>query len=235
MRLGWAVGSAFVVESLILGCSMAPAGVFYQWHFGWQISPWWVRGVLLGAATLPAYLIFAHLLMALSAFACKLLGWRPKPDQTMPIAELGWPLLDWARYSIVSHVVRLLAGTFLRATPMWSWYLRLDGATLGRRTWINSLGITDHCLLEFGDDVVIGAGAHVSGHTVEQGVVKTALIRLGGGTTVGVNAIIGIGVMTEPNCHIGALSYVPKFSHLGPGNNVGVPVRPEAHPWRDQP
>lgn len=230
-RVAWAVSTVFLIESLILGLSILPAAVFYQWHLDWQLSPFWLRGVLLGAATVPAYLIFAHLLMALSAVACRLLGWRPRPGLRMRTADLGWPLLDWVRYSIVSHIVRLLAGTALRATPMWVWYLRLDGAQIGSRVWVNSLGITDHALIEFGDDVVIGAGAHLSGHTAERGYIKTDRIRLGRRTTVGVNTIVGIGVVTGPDCQIGALSYVPKNSQLESGMTyVGAPVKPVAKP-----
>lgn len=230
MRLAWAVASVFVVESLILGLAILPAAVFYQWHLSWELSPWWLRGMFLGAATVPAYLIFAHLLMAFSAIACRLLGWRPKPGQQMSIAELGWPLLNWGRYSVVSHIVRLLAGSALRATPMWVWYLRLDGASIGARVWVNSLGITDHSLLDLGDDVVIGAGAHLSGHTAERGLIKTDPIHLGRGTTIGVNTIVGIGVVTGPNCQVGALSFVPKHSRLEGGTTyVGVPVKPLPH------
>ena len=101
LRFGWAIVSAFVVESLILAFAILPAAVFYQWHLRWDISPWWLRGVLLGAATVPAYLIFAHLLMLFSALFCRILGWRPAPDQQMRIVEMGWPLLDWGRYSII--------------------------------------------------------------------------------------------------------------------------------------
>lgn len=227
VRIGWAIASVFVVESLILGAAILPAAVFYQWHLNWALSPWWLRGVLLGAATVPAYLIFAHLLMLFSAAACRLLGWRPVDGQVMTIAEWGWPLLTWGRYSIVSHVVRLLVGSALRATPMWVWYLRLDGARIGRRVWVNSLGITDHCLLDFGDDVVIGAGAHLSGHTAERGQIRTATIKLGAGTTIGVDTIVGIGVVTGERCQVGALSLVPKDRHLEAGTSYGgVPVKP---------
>lgn len=225
-RLTWAMMSIFVVESLLLAFAIVPAAVFYQWHLRWELSPWWLRGVLLGAATVPAYLIFAVLLMVLSALACRVFGWRPRPDQEMSIAELGWPLLDWGRYSIVTHVVRLLVGTALRATPVWVWYLRLDGATIGRRVWVNSLAVTDHCLIRLGDDVVVGAGAHLSGHTVERGRVRTGTIDLAAGTTVGVNAILGIGVSAGPRCQIGALSFVPKHSSLSGGTTyAGVPAR----------
>ena len=164
--------------------------------------------------------------MALSAGAMRMLRWRPTAPMDMPIADLGWPLCNWARYQISTHVVSFFAGGLLRATPVWSAYLRWNGARLGRRVWVNSLGVTDHCLLDFGDDVVIGSGVHLSGHTVEHGVVRTAGVRIGAGSTVGVNAHIEIGAEIGPRCQIGSLSMVPKFAVLtGPGTYVGVPVR----------
>jgi len=91
---------------------------------------------------------------------------------------------------------------------------------------VNSLDVRDDCLLKLGDDVVIGAGVHLSGHTVERGVVRTAPIRLGSGTTVGVGCHVEIGVETGPRCQIGSLSVVPKFSRLeGDATWVGCPVR----------
>ena len=105
-------------------------------------------------------------------------------------------------------------------------YMRLNGARLGRRVWVNSLGVTDHCLLDFGDDVVIGAGVHLSGHTVERGVVVLAPVRIGAGSTVGVNAHVEIGAVIGERCQIGSLSMVPKHAVLeGPGTYVGVPAR----------
>jgi acetyltransferase-like isoleucine patch superfamily enzyme len=73
---------------------------------------------------------------------------------------------------------------------------------------------------------VVGGGVHVSGHTVEEGVLKTAPVRLERGVTVGVGSVINIGVVAGAGSEIGALSYVPKFSMLEPGcAYAGVPVR----------
>ena len=52
---------------------------------------------------------------------------------------------------------------------------------IGSGVYINSLSISDHNMLEFGDGVVIGESVHLSGHTVEGGVVKTGRVRLGRG------------------------------------------------------
>jgi acetyltransferase-like isoleucine patch superfamily enzyme len=109
---------------------------------------------------------------------------------------------------------------------LWTWYLRLNGAQVGRGVYINSLSISDHNLLEFGDGVVIGESVHLSGHTVERGLVKTGRVRLGDGVTVGLGSMVGIGVTAGDRCQIGALSVVPKYTQLESGViYAGVPAR----------
>jgi acetyltransferase-like isoleucine patch superfamily enzyme len=92
--------------------------------------------------------------------------------------------------------------------------------------YVGSLALSDYNLLEFGDDVVIGADVHLSGHTVEGGIVKTAGVRLGRGVTIGLGSVIDIGVQIGDGCQVGALSLVPKGATLQAGAvYVGRPVR----------
>jgi acetyltransferase-like isoleucine patch superfamily enzyme len=124
-----------------------------------------------------------------------------------------------------THIDRFFAGGLFRGTPIWTAYLRLAGARLGRRVYVNSLAVTDYNLLEFGDDVVIGHDAHLSGHTVEHGTVKTAPLRLGRGVTIGLGSVIGVGVEAGDGCHVGALSFVPKHARLASGATyAGIPA-----------
>lgn len=226
IRITWCLLSSFVVESVIFGLAVLPAVAFWDWHLDWNVEPVWLHVLLLSMAFIPAYLIFTFALMILSAGAMRVLGWRTPANAELPIRELSWPLLDWARYMISIHLVKIFAGTLFRSTPAWTFYLRMNGATLGKRVFINSLGVTDHNLLDFGDDVVIGGDAHLSGHTVEDGVVKTAPVRLGRGVTVGVGAVVEIGVEAGDDCVIGALSLVPKRAKLeADGTYVGIPVQ----------
>jgi acetyltransferase-like isoleucine patch superfamily enzyme len=177
-------------------------------------------------AFIPAYLLFTLALIVLSGLATRITGWRTPADAELEIEKFSWPLLDWARYMISIHLVRIFAGTLFRATPIWTFYMRLNGARLGRRVFVNSLDVTDHNLLDFAEDVVVGGSAHLSGHTVEGGVLKTASVRLGRGVTVGVGSVVGIGVVAGDRCQIGALSFVPKFTELEAGAvYVGSPVR----------
>lgn len=226
LRVIWALVSIFVVECLVFGLAMLPGALFWE-IFSLQTYPYMLlRIIVLSMAFVPAYGLFAVSLMVLSALSTRWLGWRTPANAEMPIRALEWPLLHWVRYMVSVHVVRLFAGSVFRATPLWTFYLRLNGARLGRGVYVNSLAVNDHNLLDFGDRVVIGDGVHLSGHTVEHGVVKTARVRLGNGVSIGLGAVVGIGAEVGDRCQVGALSLVPKFSRLKPDSTyVGAPVR----------
>ena len=229
LRVGWAGLSALVVESTLLALAAVPSFLLLQWLA--RSTAGSARAVVLLCVFGPAYVLFAVCLMVLSPLAMRALGWRTPNGATLRIAQLEWPLLDWARYEASAHVVRLVAGAVLRATPLWTMYLRLNGARIGRGVYVNSLEVMDHNLLDFADGVVIGAGAHLSGHTVEGGVLKTGVVTLGRNVTIGVGSVLGIDVAVGDDTQVGALSLVPKHSRL-PGGAVyaGIPVkRIDAH------
>ena len=225
-RLAWALASVFAVESLVFGLAVTPAVVFWYWHFTWQIATPWLRIVVLAMAFVPTYLFFAAGLVVWSSWSVRLLGWRTPRRGEFRIDAFEWPLLDWMRYLVSTHVVRVFVGSLFRATPVWTWYLRMNGARLGRGVYVNSLAVSDHSQLEFGDWVIVGDGAHVSGHTVEAGLLKTAPIRLGNDVTIGLGSVVGIGVTAGDGAQVGALSLVPKHSALEAYTvYAGVPVR----------
>lgn len=226
-RVVWTVLTIVVVESLVFGLSGLPAFLFWTWALSWATPPWpLVRPLILAMSLVPAYLVFATTLVLLSAASTRLFGWRTAPGSAWRLADLEWGLLNWSRYMISTHVVRVLVGTFFRSSPLWTWYLKLNGAQIGRSVYINSLSISDHNMLVMGDGVVIGESVHMSGHTVEGGVVKTGYVRLGRGVTVGLGSMVGIGVEAGDRCQIGALSVVPKNTRLDGGAiYAGVPVR----------
>jgi acetyltransferase-like isoleucine patch superfamily enzyme len=141
--------------------------------------------------------------MVVSPLVTRAIGWSTPADAEMRIADMSRPLMGWVRYGASLHLVRLVAGSLLRGTPLWTFHLRLGGARLGRGVYINSLSVSDYNLIECGDNVVIGAAVHMSGHTVEAGVVKTARIKIGNDVTVGVGSVIEIGVEIGPRCQSG--------------------------------
>lgn len=55
----------------------------------------------------------------------------PRRTISTRIADYDWPLLDWGRYLVTTHVVRLFAGAVFRSTPIWVIHMRLNGAQSG--------------------------------------------------------------------------------------------------------
>src|SRR5262249_25998955 len=169
---------------------------------------------------------FALVLMPTSACAARLTGARTPPDREILIAEMGWPLMRWVRCMVSLHIVRLFAGQLFRGSPIWTAYLRLCGARVGVRSYVNSLALSDYNLLQIGADVVIGADAHVAGHTVEHGVVKTGRVTLHDRVTIGVGSVIEIDVEIGEASQVGALSFVPKHARLEPRTVfAGIPAK----------
>ena len=224
-RLGCTVAAICAVQGAVCGLAALPVALLWM-HVAEGIPSPAVRASVLSLLLLPSYVLFALCLMGLSAFATRVVGARAPARADMRIADMSWPLLRWAHYMAATHLVRVLAGTIFRGSPIWTLYLRLNGARIGRRVYVNSLYLSDHNLLDFGDDVVIGADAHLSGHTVEDGVVKTAAVRVESGVTIGLGSVVDIGVEVGARCQIGALSLVPKFSKLEAGAvYAGIPAR----------
>ena len=224
--MAWTVVSLFIVETLVFGLSVLPAFSFWEWSLRWLPDTMVLRPAIVGMSLVPAYLVFAFSLVGLSALSTRICGWRTAPNGMWKIRDLEWPLLDWSRYMVSTHVVRVLVGTFFRGSFLWSLYMRWNGARMGRGVHINSLSISDHNMLEFGDGVVLGENVHLSGHTVEGGMVKTGTVKLGRYVTVGLGSMVGINVEAGEKCQIGAMSAVLKGTTLD-GNSVyvGVPVR----------
>ena len=224
-RIAWTIASLIVVQGAATGLAALPVVWSIHALLTTASFPTPARIAIASFAAVPAYVVFALLLLALSPAATRVAGWRTPADAEMRIADFDWPLLTWARYNASIHFAGSLCGWLFRATPLWSAHLRWYGARIGRRVFINSPHLADYNLLDFADDVVIGGEVHLSGHTVEGGFVKTGGVRLGRGVTVGLAAVIGIGVTADDGCQIGAMSLVPKRTHLGtPAVYVGIPV-----------
>jgi acetyltransferase-like isoleucine patch superfamily enzyme len=224
-RIAWTLATICVSQGLVCGLAALPIVIVWTRLAAWS-APTEVRWMVFSLMTVPSYVLFALFLMAISAITTRVMGWRTAENAELRIADVEWPLLDWVRLTVAIHLVRLFAGTLFRGSPIWTAYLRLSGARLGPRVYVNWLSISDCHLLEFGDGVVIGADAHISAYTVEGGVFKTAAVRLGRNVTVGIGSVIDIGVDAGPNSQVGALSFVRKYTKLEAGATyAGIPAR----------
>jgi len=215
-----------IVQTIVCGIAMFPAVLLWRGAVVSAATNSILQAIVASALLAPAYILFAVCLMPVSAALTRLVGARTPPDVELRISDMSWALMRWAHYMSSAHVVRLVAGTVFRGSPLWTAYLRMNGARIGKRVFINTLSIADHNLLDIGDDVVIGADVHISGHTVEGGVVKTARVRLGSNVTIGLGSVIDIDVEIADGCQIGAFTLVPKHARLEPNTvYVGIPAR----------
>ena len=224
-RVGVTIVVIVIVQTIVFALATFPA-IVVGWA-AWQLAPSTVTKMLLIAVlSVPLYVLFALTLLAASPLANRYTGAYTPAQSRLRIAELEWPLLRWARYMVADHLVKMFAGQLFQGSPLWSWYLRLNGARVGRRVFVNTTAISDHNLLDLGDDVVIGAAVHLSGHTVEDGVLITDRVQLAAGVTVGIGAVVLVGTVADERCQIGALSLVPKYARLcGHAVYTGVPAR----------
>ena len=225
-RIGWTVLTILLFQGFVCGASLLPVVLIWPQVLAATESSPMLRAAAVSVLIVPSYVLFTLLLMFVSAVTARTFNWQTPADGQMRIAEVEWPLLQWARSMVATHIVRFFAGALFRGSPIWTAYLRLAGARLGRRVYVNSLAVADYNLLEFGDDVVIGADVHLSGHTVEGGVVKTARVRLGNNVTIGLGSVIEIDVEAGDGCQVGALSFVPKHARLEAGAvYAGIPAQ----------
>ena len=223
-RVGCTVVAIVVVQVAVFALALLPIAAL--WTMLARIEDQLLRAVVYGVVAAPSYVLFAVLLIVVSPLASRLTGARTPENAELRLADLDWPLMRWARAAVATHLVRVVAGSLFRGSPVWGLYFRLAGARVGRRVYVNTVEAGDYNLLEVGDDSVIGADVHLSGHTVEGGVLKTGRVRLGRNVTVGVGSVIGIGVEAGDGAQVGALSFVPKYMRLEAGGvYVGIPVR----------
>jgi serine acetyltransferase len=224
--VAWAIGAMVAVELAVCSAAAAPVVMLWLELAEWTTAAPLARAAALATALVPSYLVFALLLMALSALATWLTAARTPEDAALCVRDMEWPLLHWARYMVANHIVRTFAAPLFRGSPIWTAYLRLNGARIGRGVYINTLAIADHNLLDLGDDVIIGADVHISGHTIEGGLLKTGRVTLAKGAGIGLGSALSIDIKAGPGCQVGALSFVPKHSRLESDSvYVGIPVR----------
>lgn len=225
-RIVVTAAAIIIVQTIVCGVALQPSVFLWQTAlYAIPVDSRW-RPVVIGLMLVPSYVLFTLCLMPLSAAATWLIRARTPPNATVRIADMPWALMRWVQYMTATHIVRLFAGTLFRGSPVWTAYVRMNGARIGRGVFINTLSITDHNLLEIGDDVIIGGDVHISGHTVESGLLKTAPVRLGSNVTLGVGSVIDIDVDIGSGCQVGALTFVPKHSRLeADATYVGIPAR----------
>jgi acetyltransferase-like isoleucine patch superfamily enzyme len=225
----------WIYSYLTLGAMMAvaalPGFLLGAWGWGLRVRAGWGPALLWRAFdatvglyfTIIGFFVFGIALMFVLPFVRWLFRFKPHVGE-IPIHSFGiWP---WYNVNGMQFLFNTVFGRFARATTLYPVFLRMMGARIGRDVVFNTQHVYDLDLIEVGDKTVIGANASILGHVGEKGKLVRAPIRIGKNCTIGQYANIFPGVTMGDNCHVGAMSLVPKGSVLDANAvYVGIPVR----------
>ena len=165
-------------------------------------------------------------LLLLSAVIIPGLGW-----QVLRLGYSGFHRLHFSEknvrnwlFSLVLYLPAAVILDFFHLYPLKILHLRLFGAKVGKDVVMGGL-VLDPCLLEVGDNTIIGGFSTIAGHAVERGNISFRKVRIGRNCGVGIRAVILPGACLEDGSMLGAQSLLPKMS-LIPAHQTygGVPA-----------
>ena len=149
-----------------------------------------------------------------------------------------WSTFVW-RNELVNALHEHLAGPFLigalTGTPFIAWYLRLLGARIGRRTYIETTDFSEFDLARIGDDAALNADCTVQTHLFEDRIMKTGVVNIGRGCTVGAGSLVLYETQMECGSTLGPLSLLMKGETLPAQTRwAGIPARGQPDPTRQR-
>ncbi len=170
-------------------------------------------GLLLTLALLPALYLVTCLV---AIFAVALAKWiaigRYKPFVRPLWSNLVWRLeFVNAMYEFFAVPIGLEA---FAGTPFLPAYLRLLGARIGRRVFLDTTGFLEWDLVEIGDGAALEEDCIVQTHLFEDRVLKASRLRIGNGCTVGAASVVLYDSFMEDGSRLDALSLVMKGETL---------------------
>lgn len=217
---------SYVALALILAICAFPAVLMVSWAWNAAFHAGWPVAAVLFLRTFAValgYMVFGITMMVVLPILAKLLGWKTG-EGTVPIRS--FKVWSWYNYNGAILTFQTLFGKFTRSNALYVGFLRAMGAKIGKHVIVNSNVVYDHDMLEIGDYTVIGGDAAIIGHVGEKGHLVRQKIRIGRHCTIGQYTTVFPGATIGDNCHVGAMSLVPKGAKLD-ANAVygGVPVR----------
>jgi len=113
----------------------------------------------------------------------------------------------------------------LRDTPLLPWYLRLLGARIGRRVYIDSTGFLEFDLLTIGDRSILNKDCILQTHLFEGRVLKASGLRIGADCEIGTQSVAVYEAEMKDKARLGPLSLLMKGEVLPSGKVwAGIPL-----------
>jgi non-ribosomal peptide synthetase-like protein len=144
-----------------------------------------------------------------------------------------WSTFVW-RNELINALHEHLAGPFLVdaliGTPFISWYLRLLGAQVGRRAYIETTDFSEFDLTRIGDEAALNSDCTVQTHLFEDRIMKMSVVDIGARCSIGAKSLVLYDTRMEPGTILGPLSLLMKGEILPAGTDwVGIPARAQVN------
>jgi non-ribosomal peptide synthetase-like protein len=134
-----------------------------------------------------------------------------------PSATPMWTPFVWASEAITNLYESMAVPNLLNVllgTPMLPWALRLLGARIGRRVWLNTNDITEFDCVSVGDEAELNALSGPQTHLFEDRVMKIGRVEIGARATIGVRCIVLYDTDVGEGVRLGPLTLVAKGERL---------------------
>ena len=116
-----------------------------------------------------------------------------------------------------------LAGAFA-GTPMRNAISRLLGVRVGRKVFDDGCILSERTLVEIGDGANLNEHSIIQSHSLEEGVFKSDMVRIGAGASVGAGALVHYGVTMGEGTRLDADAFLMKGE-----------ITPAGSRWRGNP
>jgi non-ribosomal peptide synthetase-like protein len=146
-----------------------------------------------------------------------------------PTTQPLWSTFVWRTELVTATYENIAVSNLLeplRGTPWLPAYLRLMGCRIGKRCYMDTTDVTEHDLVNIGDDVALNDFAGLQTHLFEDRVMKVSGVTVGDRATIGSYAIVLYDAEIGEDAQLGDLSVVMKGETLPPGTSwEGSPAR----------
>jgi non-ribosomal peptide synthetase-like protein len=167
--------------------------------------------------------IGVFLLATLAEFVLAIAGKKLVAPRLQPGSYPLWGL-TYFRWWLGDRLIDGAPIYLLAGSSLYTWWLRLLGAKVGREVVIGSMTVRAPELLEVGDNVSIGNGVNFENARVERGRLILGRIRIDDDACVSSYAIL------EGNTHIGRRGHLEGQSALADGASL-----PDGRTWSGSP
>ncbi len=143
----------------------------------------------------------------------------------------------YLRFWAVRQLLRFNPVVLFAGSPLYSAYLRLLGARIGRRVLV-ATPLMPVCtdLLSIGDDSVIGRHVLLNGYRVEAGRVRTGTVTIGRGCFIGESTVVDIDTAMGDGSQLGHSSALLPGQRVAAGQRAhGSPAQPTDTDYRRVP